>query len=170
MKKKLIVILMILSIISLVGVVQAGELNQGDSSADVKVSLSVGQQYVITIPESFTLPADGTSHEAGTVKITSLTLIPTETLNVYVKSTNGWYVIGTDETSSTNKIAYQLTCSGDYNYVYDYEDEDALCLIVSQSMATFTNHQGTLLSFQRTGHVPTYGTYADTLTFSVEII
>lgn len=167
LKKVINIIIGIALIISLSGIVSAGSLNQGQTTGDLEVSLTVGQQYVISIPDAVTLPADGSENSPGEVNITSLTLIPTEKLQVKVKSTNGWYVVS--EADRNDKIAYQMSCSGGYSITYDYEDELNAVLVTEATTQTYSSYVPTTLTFKRTGHVPEYGTYKDVLTFTAHI-
>lgn len=182
MKKLFTIIIGIALVLSMVGTTVADEIKPDSPKTptgnfpfgEVVVTLSVGQQYVVTIPGDFQLPANGSKHNAGSVDVTSLSLISTETLFVYVNSLNDWYLVGNGQegdTAPTDKIPYILECTGGYVAKYGHDTEGDKHIVARTSMGEYPTYQETVCTFSKgSGTIPKYGSYSDTLTFTVEIV
>lgn len=179
MKKLFVILIGIALTISMAGVVSAGEITpesdktSGFPSSKITVSLSVGQEYEVSIPVDFALPADGTPYDAGDVNVEMLSLISTEVLFVYVNSEYDWYLVGNGQTGGTtesDKIPYRLECTGGIVATYGHDTPGDKHLVARTSMGEYPTYVPTTCTFVKgTGVIPKYGSYSDTLTFTVEI-
>lgn len=173
MKKLLMVLLSLVLVFSIVGIVSADEIHVGIDDQDkeeatMTVKLGVEQMYVITLPTDVVLDPTGETVDGGSVKITDLVLLNSESLNIYVESANDWNVKYTDQQTVDHFISYRMERTG-WGTAFTQALDDGPALFATIPMQTY-NHENPPsfgLTFTKTGPISTFGEYLDTLTFTV---
>lgn len=174
MKKVLMVLLSLVLVFSIVGIVSAAEEihvgtdDSDKSEATMTVKLGVEQMYVITLPTEVVLDSTGETVPGGSVDITDLVLLNSESLNIYVESENDWKVKYTDQQTGDHFISYRMERTG-WGTAFTQALPEGPALFATVPMNTY-NHENPPsfgLTFTKTGPISTFGEYVDTLTFTV---
>lgn len=176
MKKLLMALLGIALVISMAGVVSAGEIvwdsedstNQGISGM-VTVSLTLAQHYVVTIPDDIEIKYGETVVLEDAVYVSDLVIPANKLFHIHVDSLNDWYVV--DSSDSSNKLSYSMTVVEDNvaDIVCSPSTNSNLPPIYETQMSVI-NHPKLDLKFVLQGTVEKMGVYYDKITFNVEII
>lgn len=177
MKKVLVILLslaVLMSVLFVGGVGAAKQLTETDQTKPVPVSVEItGAKYTVIIPESIVLnPTGAPVTESVSVSEEGLILTTNSVLTVKVSSTNGWKVMFTDTSSSPSKTyeaTYDLKVSGGYTNTLDSGTTGTTAGTVLQYNQHIPSSMASTLSFSLTGDIQSYGTYSDTLEFSVTV-
>ena len=164
--KKLFLALAMTMMLGSVATVFATELNATTKSGTTDINYSLGDKYIITIPQAFNLkePNDPVSQ---TVSASEVYIANGTKLQVVITGANctetGWFI--EDITDDTNKFEYKVS-NGDMVDDNLLKNGDT----VLEVLAGNTEGGSSTLKFDLKETVVKAGTYKDTLTFTSSIV
>lgn len=163
--KKIVIVLLVL-VLSICTTLAAAADNSvivasGSQTADMQVSVSIDEQYVVTIPSSVELTVNE-NDVTGSIKVeaSDVVLYPTNVLNIAITSADGYVAASkqfrmTDDNGCTTDL--NISCRGDK---YELNQKIGLALAgQTEGSATFN------LSTEKPDNIA--GRYETTLTFTV---
>ena len=164
--KKLFFVLAMTMMVGSVATAFATELNNTTKSGTTDINYSLGDKYIITIPQAFDLrePNDPVSQ---TVSASEVYIANGTKLQVVVSGANchddAWFI--RDITDTPNEFEYKVS-SGDMLDENLLKDE----AVVLEVNAGNTEGGSSTLKFDLKNTVVKAGTYKDTLTFTSSIV
>ena len=170
MKKLLMALLGIALVISMAGVVSAGDMiydatSNPNPTDTTTVKLYLSQEYTITIPDEISL--DYGVSVTNSLSVSNLVMPANKVLIISAESENDWSVKSL-ESGSTATLTYDMDVTRTSHNPVKCDSSKSGAIDIYRAYMDQTNDPATL-TFTLTGDVVEMGNYEDTITFSVSV-